>query len=429
MTALATDTPIQKPFYKHLYPWVMLAIALGVVAGIYEPKWAANDWVKLIADLFIRLIKMMIAPLIFCSVAAGLAKAKSAGRVGAIGFKAIVYFEIVSSLALVIGLIVGEVLQPGAGLHLSPPADQSALAKFTGPEHALTPQDFISHMIPETFLGAFVDGNLLQVLLLAILFGLSLMALGERGEKLAHVLDVGLEALFGMIGRILWLAPIGAGAAMAYSIAKYGPALLGKLAALIGTFYLTSAAFIVVVLGFIALLAGMSIFRFLWYIKDEILLVLGTSSSESALPSLMTKLRRLGCSDEVVGLVVPLGYSFNLDGTNIYMTLASLFVAQIMGVHLSLTQELTLLLVAMLTSKGASGVTGAGFITLATTLATVNPVLVPGMALLLGIDKFMSECRALTNVIGNGVACVVLSKWEGSLDKDQMQSAFKSVKT
>ena len=232
-----------------------------------------------------------------------------------------------------------------------------------------------------------------------------------------------------MIGRILWLAPIGAGAAMAYSIAKYGPALLGKLAALIGTFYLTSAAFIVVVLGFIALLAGMSIFRFLWYIKDEILLVLGTSSSESALPSLMTKLRRLGCSDEVVGLVVPLGYSFNLDGTNIYMTLASLFVAQIMGVHLSLTQELTLLLVAMLTSKGASGVTGAGFITLATTLATVNPVLVPGMALLLGIDKFMSECRALTNVIGNGVACVVLSKWEGSLDKDQMQSAFKSVKT
>ena len=412
----------RQPFYKLLYVQVLFAILLGFLLGWLAPHIAESPWVKALGDGFIKLIKMAIAPIIFCTVVSGIAHIEDASKVGRVGVKALVYFEIVSTLALAIGLVVGNVVRPGAGF-TGVAGDPAAVAQYAERAEHQSTVDFVLHIIPDSVVGAFAEGNILQVLLVAILFGFALMVLGERGRTVRTLIDDIGHAFFGIIAIIMKAAPIGAFGAMAYTIGKYGPAALGNLAGLIATFYLTSALFVFVVLGLIARLAGFTIFRFLAYIKDELLLVLGTSSSESALPQLMEKLERLGCSKPVVGLVVPTGYSFNLDGTNIYMTLATLFIAQAMGVDLTLHDQLIILGVAMLTSKGASGVTGAGFITLAATLAVVSPALVPGMAIVLGIDKFMSECRALTNFIGNGVATIVVSAWEGELDRDKLARA------
>ena len=409
----------RKPFYKLLYVQVLFAIVIGAAVGWLYPGFATQDGVKALGDGFIKLIKMVIAPIIFCTVVSGIAHMQDAKKVGRVGIKALLYFEVVSTFALAIGLIVGNIAQPGAGFTGKP--DEAAVAKFANPTAHQSTVEFFLNIIPDSVVGAFAKGDVLQVLLFAILFGFALMAMGDRATVVRTFIDDAAHAIFGVIAIVMKVAPIGAFGAMAYTIGKYGPTVLGNLVRLIAVFYLTSALFVFVVLGSIARFAGVNIFKFLYYIKDELLIVLGTSSSESALPQLMEKLERLGCSKSVVGLVVPTGYSFNLDGTNIYMTLSTLFIAQALGVDLSFSQQLTILVVAMLTSKGASGVTGAGFITLAATLAVVDPRLVPGMAVLLGIDKFMSECRALTNIIGNGVATIVVSRWENELDHDMLK--------
>jgi len=421
---IATAAPAsaaKKPWYKVLYIQVLTAIVLGVIVGWLWPDLATNDWIKALGDGFIKLIKMVIAPIIFCTVVAGIAHIQDAKKVGRIGVKALVYFEVVSTFALIIGLFVGNVVRPGAGFG-SAAASAQAVETFAKQAQAQKTVDFFLHIIPDTVVGAFASGEILQVLLFSILFGFSLMGLGERGHTLRAFIDDAAHAVFGVIAIVMRAAPIGAFGAMAYTIGKFGTGTILNLLGLIATFYVTAILFVVVVLGIIARIVGFSIFKFLAYIKDELLIVLGTSSSESALPSLMEKLERLGCSKSVVGLVVPTGYSFNLDGTNIYMTLATLFIAQALGFDLTLKQQITILLVAMLTSKGASGITGAGFITLAATLAVVDARLVPGMAVVLGIDKFMSECRALTNLCGNGVACVVVSWWEGELDRSRLET-------
>jgi len=408
----------KKPLFQRLYFQVLIAVALGIVVGWLSPEFAKNDWIKGLGDGFVKLIKMVIAPIIFCTVVSGIAHISDARKVGRVGVKALVYFEIVSTFALIIGLLVANIVQPGAGFSGKP--DANAVAGFLKQAGEMKASDFVLNIIPDSVVGAFAKGDVLQVLLFAVLFGFSLMALGEKGHAVRRLVDDMAHAVFGVIAIIVKAAPIGAFGAMAFTIGRYGPQALGNLAGLIATFYLTSILFVVVVLGLIARLAGFSIFKFIAYIKDELLIVLGTSSSESALPQLMEKLERLGCSKPVVGLVVPTGYSFNLDGTNIYMTLATLFIAQALNVPLSFNEQLIILGVAMLTSKGASGITGAGFITLAATLAAIRPELVPGMAIVLGIDKFMSECRALTNLTGNGVACVVVSWWEGELDRAKL---------
>ncbi|MCK1386443.1 dicarboxylate/amino acid:cation symporter [Bradyrhizobium sp. 21] len=417
----AAPAAAAKPWYKVLYVQVLIAIVLGAIVGSFWPDFAKNEWIKALGDGFVKLIKMVIAPIIFCTVVSGIAHIQDAKKVGRIGVKALVYFEIVSTFALVIGLLVGNLAKPGAGFG-NAAANAQAVAKFADQAKAQKSVDFVLHIIPDTVVGAFAQGEILQVLLFSVLFGFAIMGLGERGHTIRSFIDDAAHAVFGVISIVMRAAPIGAFGAMAYTIGVYGPTALGNLIGLIATFYATAALFVFVVLGIIARLAGFSIFKFLAYIKDELLIVLGTSSSESALPSLMEKLERLGCSKSVVGLVVPTGYSFNLDGTNIYMTLATLFIAQALGVDLTFGQQLTILIVAMLTSKGASGITGAGFITLAATLAVVDPRLVPGMAIVLGIDKFMSECRALTNLCGNGVACVIVAWWEGELDRDKLNA-------
>ena len=422
MSVTKTAAPQKKPFYKVLYVQVLVAIALGAIVGWLFPEFAKNDWIKAMGDGFVKLIKMVIAPIIFCTVVSGIAHISEVRKVGRVAVKALVYFEIVSTFALALGLIVGNVLRPGAGFQGQ--SNAAAVAGYAKQASEMKSVDFVLHVIPDTVVGAFAQGEILQVLLFAILFGFALMALGERGHTVRSFIDDVAHAIFGVIAIVVKAAPIGAFGAMAFTIGRYGPQALGNLAGLIATFYLTSFVFVAVVLGIIARIAGFSIFKFLRYIKDELLIVLGTSSSESALPQMMEKLERLGCSKPVVGLVVPTGYSFNLDGTNIYMTLATLFIAQAMNIDLSFGEQLTILIVAMLTSKGASGITGAGFITLAGTLAAVRPELVPGMAIVLGIDKFMSECRALTNLCGNGVACVVVAWWEGELDRDKLRVAL-----
>jgi aerobic C4-dicarboxylate transport protein len=409
-----------RPWYKVLYLQVLIAILLGVVVGWLAPTLATNDWIKALGDGFIKLIKMVIAPIIFCTVVSGISHIQDARKVGRVGVKALVYFEIVSSFALIIGLVVGNLIPVGRGLAVNP--DAAAVATYVKQAEAQKSVDFVLNIIPDSVVGALARGDILQVLLFAILFGFALMALGERGHRLREVIDDTAHAVFGVIAIVMKAAPVGAFGAMAYTIGKFGPAALGNLVGLIAVFYMTAALFVFGVLGLIARLVGFNIFKFLAYIKDELLIVLGTSSSESALPQLMEKLERLGCSKPVVGLVVPTGYSFNLDGTNIYMTLATLFIAQALGVDLSFSQQVTILIVAMLTSKGASGVTGAGFITLAATLTVVNPALVPGMAIVFSVDKFMSEVRALTNIIGNGVATVFVSWWEGELDHDRLHA-------
>jgi aerobic C4-dicarboxylate transport protein len=419
---IATAAPARaaKPWYKILYVQVLIAILLGIVIGWLWPDLATNDWIKALGDGFIKLIKMLIAPIIFCTVVSGIAHIQDARKVGRVGVKALVYFEIVSSFALVLGLAMGNLIQVGHGLAAKP--DAAAVATYVKQAEAQKSVDFVLNIIPDSVVGALARGDILQVLLFAILFGFSLMALGERGHRLRDIIDDASHAVFGVIAIVMKAAPIGAFGAMAYTIGKFGPAALGSLIGLIAVFYMTAALFVFVVLGLIARIVGFNIFKFIVYIKDELLIVLGTSSSESALPQLMEKLERLGCSKPVVGLVVPTGYSFNLDGTNIYMTLATLFIAQALGVELSFSQQLTILVVAMLTSKGASGVTGAGFITLAATLSVVNPALVPGMAIVFSVDKFMSEVRALTNITGNGIATVFVSWWEGELDREKLHA-------
>ncbi|MBN8977156.1 MAG: dicarboxylate/amino acid:cation symporter [Rhizobiales bacterium] len=421
--AATASSRAARPWYTILYVQVLFAIVLGVIVGWLWPSFATNDWIKALGDGFIRLIKMVIAPIIFCTVVSGIAHIQDARKVGRVGVKALVYFEVVSSFALILGLIMGNLLQVGHGLAAHP--DAAAVAKYVKEAEAHKSVDFVLNIIPDSVVGAFAKGDILQVLLFAILFGFALMALGERGHRLRDIIDDTSHAIFGVIAIVMKAAPLGAFGAMAYTIGKYGPAALGNLVGLIAVFYLTAALFVILVLGTIARMVGFSIFRFIAYIKDELLIVLGTSSSESALPQLMEKLERLGCSKSVVGLVVPTGYSFNLDGTNIYMTLATLFIAQALGVELSFSQQLTILVVAMLTSKGASGVTGAGFITLAATLSVVNPVLVPGMAIVFSVDKFMSEVRALTNITGNGIATVVVSWWEGELDREKLDANLR----
>jgi aerobic C4-dicarboxylate transport protein len=409
-----------KPWYKTLYIQVLIAILLGVLVGWLWPNLATNDWIKALGDGFVKLIKMVIAPIIFCTVVSGISHVQDARKVGRVGVKALVYFEIVSTFALILGLVMGNLIQVGHGLAAKP--DAAAVASYVKQAEAQKSVDFVLNIIPDSVVGALARGDILQVLLFAVLFGFALLALGERGHRLRDLVDDTAHAVFGVIAIVLKAAPIGAFGAMAYTIGKFGPAALGNLVGLIALFYMTAALFVFVVLGTIARIVGFSIFKFIVYIKDELLIVLGTSSSESALPQLMEKLERLGCSKPVVGLVVPTGYSFNLDGTNIYMTLATLFIAQALGVDLSFGQQLTILLVAMLTSKGSSGITGAGFITLAATLSVVNPALVPGMAIVFSIDKFMSEVRALTNITGNGVATVFVSWWEGELDQEKLHA-------
>ncbi|KRB84162.1 dicarboxylate/amino acid:cation symporter [Duganella sp. Root198D2] len=410
----------KKPFYKVLYVQVLFAIFCGVMLGIYLPADAVA--MKPLGDGFIKLIKMIIAPVIFCTVVSGIAGMQDVKKIGRVGGKALLYFEIVSTFALVIGLAVANFMQPGAGFNADPHTlDTKSIAQYTEKTKALTTTDFLLNIIPNTVFDAFAKGDILQVLLVAVLFGFALSLLGERGRPVHKLIDEVSHAFFGMVNIIMKAAPIGAFGAMAFTIGKYGIASLLPLAKLMGSFYLTCLLFVFIVLGLIAKYTGFSIARFISYIKEELLIVLGTSSSESALPSLMRKLEKLGASKPVVGLVVPTGYSFNLDGTNIYMTMAALFVAQATNTDLTLWQQLTILGVAMLTSKGASGITGAGFITLAATLAVVPSIPVAGMALILGIDRFMSECRALTNFVGNGVATLVVAKWEGELDMDTLK--------
>ncbi len=359
---------MKRPIYKVLYVQVLVAIIVGVLLGIYDPGIATA--MKPLGDGFVKLIKMIIAPVIFCTVVTGIAGMQDMKKVGRVGGKALIYFEIVSTFALAIGLVVANLIKPGAGFNVDPThLDTHAIAQYTDKTKSLSTVDFLMNIIPNTFVDAFAKGEILQVLLIAILFGLALSFLGERGRPLARLIEDISHAIFGVVNIIMKAAPIGAFGTMAFTIGKYGIRSLIPLASLIGSFYLTCALFIVLVLGFIARMTGFSIFRYLAYIKEELLIVLGTSSSESALPALMRKMEKLGCPKSVVGLVVPTGYSFNLDGTNIYMTMAALFVAQATNTHLTLMQQLTILFVAMLTSKGASGITGAGFITLAATLA------------------------------------------------------------
>ena len=423
LTAPSTPPP-RAHWAGHLYLQVLAAIALGALVGTLNPTLGEN--LKPLGDAFIKLVKMVIAPVIFLTLAtgvAGIAELKDLGRVAA---KAFGYFLVVSTLALLVGLIVGNLVQPGAGMGIDPATlDQGAVADYVTKAHDATLVDFLMSIIPDTMIGAFTGHNILPVLLVAILTGVSLSLVGEPARPVIDLLERLSLVVFRMVGLLMRLAPVGAFGAIAFTVGKYGLASLAHLGGLVATFYLTSALFVLVVLGAIAAAAGFSILKLLRYLKTELLLVLGTSSSESALPALIGKLEAAGCAKPVVGLVVPTGYSFNLDGTNIYMTLAILFIAQATGTVLTLEQEALLLGVAMLSSKGAAGVTGAGFITLAATLSILPTVPVAGMALILGVDRFMSECRSLTNFIGNAVATIVIARWEGALDRDKLREMLR----
>lgn len=419
----ATATPERLPFYRQLYFQVIFAIVLGVLLGHFEPEYGAQF--KPLGDAFIRLVKMIIAPVIFLTIVTGIAGMTHLRSVGRVFGKAMAYFLCFSTLALVVGLIVANVMQPGAGMHINPAdLDQSAVKTYVAKSHDLTLVGFAMDVIPKTLVSPFVGDNILQVLFVAVLFGVSLALAGESGKPALQFFEALTRPVFTLVNIVMKAAPIGAFGAMAFTIGKFGLGSLLNLAELVATFYLTSLLFVLVVLGVVTRLCGFSVVKLIRYLKAELLLVLGTSSSESALPSLMEKMEKAGCSKSVVGLVVPTGYSFNLDGTNIYMTLAALFIAQATDTHLTLGHQVALLLVAMLSSKGAAGVTGAGFITLAATLAVVPEVPVAGMALILGVDRFMSECRSLTNFIGNAVATVVVSRWEKALDYERLHAAL-----
>ena len=406
--------------HQHLYFRVLVAIAIGVLLGHFLPELAVS--MKPFGDGFIKLIKMLIAPIVFCTVVTGIAGMQSMEKVGRVGIKALIYFEVVSSLALLIGLLVVHFIQPGVGMNINPASlDIKGISGYTEAAKTQTIVDFLLNIIPSSVIDAFAKGDLLQVLLFSILFGCSLAGMRESAEPVLVFIHRISEALFSIVETIMKLAPFGAFGAMAFTIGKYGLASLIPLAKLMASFYLTCLLFIFVVLALIAHYVGFSILKFVVYIKDELLIVLGTSSSESVLPRIMTKLEQLGCSKSVVSLVIPTGYSFNLDGTSIYLAMAAVFIAQATNTELSITQELTLLAVLLITSKGAAGVTGSGFITLAATLSVIPTIPVAGLALILGIDRFMSEARALTNLIGNGVATIVAAHWEQELNREQLQ--------
>ena len=414
---------IRTPWYRVLYIQVLIAVALGILIGHFAPDAAKP--LKPLGDGFIKLVKMIIAPIIFCTVVHGIASMSDLKKLGRIGGKTLLYFEVVSTFALVLGLVVVNLLKPGVGFDTTRQnIDPAVAADYAAQAHSLSTVDFLLNIIPTSFFDAFAKGDLLQVLLVAVLTAFALGALGERGRPMLHAIDTIAQLFFGIMGRIVKLAPIGAFGAMAFTVGSYGIDSLNNLLALMAGFYITAAFFVFVVLGLIARIAGFSIVRFLFYIKDEIFLVLGTSSSETALPGIVQKMQRLGCAPGTVGLVVPTGYSFNLDGTNIYMSMAAVFLAQATNTPLDLQQQLWLLFVAMLTSKGASGVTGAGFIALAATLAVVPGIPIESLALLVGIDRFMSECRAVTNLIGNSVATVIISRWEGEVTAGQVRAAL-----
>ena len=417
------EAPKRGRLWTQLYFQVVVAIVLGALLGHFNP--GLGEALKPLGDGFIKLVKMIISPVIFLTVVTGIAGMRELGSVGRVAGKAFAYFLFFSTLALVVGLVVANVVQPGAGMNIDPATlDTGAISDYAAKAHETTITGFLLSIIPTTLVSAFVDGNILQILFIAILFGIALSLVGEPARPIQLALEKLGLIVFKLVGILMRAAPIGAFGAIAFTIGKYGIGSLANLGALVATFYLTSFLFVTVVLGAVCRLNGFSIFKLIRYLKAELLLVLGTSSSEAALPNLITKMEAAGCEKSVVGLVVPTGYSFNLDGTNIYMTLAALFIAQATNVELTLGQELSLLAVAMISSKGAAGVTGAGFITLAATLSIVPSVPVAGMALILGIDRFMSECRSLTNFIGNAVATVVVSKWEGRLDREQFDLAL-----
>ncbi len=413
------DVPKEhKPFYKVLYFQVITAIIIGVLVGFFFPSF--GEQLKPLGDAFIKLIKMVIAPIIFLTVVSGIGGIGDLKKFGRVGLKALFYFEVVTTFALFIGLLVVKIVQPGVGINADPSKlDTKGIETYTKAAQEQSTTDFLLHIIPDTVFGAFSNGEILQVLLFAILFGIALSMLGDKGKPILNGLELISKVFFGIITVIMRFAPIGAFGAMAFTIGKFGIGTLQSLATVMLCVYITCIVFIFVVLGLIAYFAGFSIIKFLKYIKEEILIVVGTSSSESALPRMMEKLEHLGCTKSVVGLVIPSGYSFNLDGTSIYLTIAAIFVAQATNTPLSFAQEMSILLVLLLTSKGAAGVTGSGFITLAATLSSVGHIPVAGIALLLGVDRFMSEARALTNLIGNGVATVVIAKWEGEFDRER----------
>ncbi len=419
---MATATVVRKkPFYANLWVQVLIAIAAAIVLGYLNPARAIA--MKPLGDGFIRLITMVISLIIFCTVVSGIASMQDLKKVGRVGGKALLYFEIVSTLALLVGLVVGNVVHPGSGFNVNPAnLDAKSVADFAGQAKAQSVTEFLLHIIPTTIVDAFAKGDILQVVFIAILFGLALSSLAERGKPIVALLDSIAHAVFAVVNILMRLAPIGAFGAMAFTVGKYGVASLGPLAKLIGTFYITSILFVLLVLGLVAWIAGFNIIKFLLYIKEEVILVLAISSSEPAIPTLMAKLEKLGCSKALVGLVVPTGYTFNTDGTSIYMTLAALFVAQATNTHLTLGQQLTIFAVATLTSKGASGVQGASFIALVATLTVIPTIPVAGMALILGIDRFMSMFRALINMIGNGVATIVVARWENELSRATLRA-------
>ncbi|MFT3763590.1 MAG: dicarboxylate/amino acid:cation symporter [Pseudoxanthomonas sp.] len=414
---------VRTPLYRHLYVQVLAAIVLGALLGHFQP--ALGESMKPLGDAFIKLVKMIIGPVIFLTIVTGIAGMPQLRSVGRVFLKAMAYFLFFSTLALVVGLLVAHAVQPGAGMHVAvADLDQGAVEDYVSKSHELTLVGFLMDIIPKTLVSPLVGDNILQVLFVAVLFGIALALAGARGRPVVDLLNALTAPVFRLVHILMKAAPIGAFGAIAFTIGKYGLEVLSNLAWLVGSFYLTSLLFVLVVLGAVARLCGFSVLKLIRYLKAELLLVLGTSSSESALPSLMEKMEKAGCGKPVVGLVVPTGYSFNLDGTNIYMTLAALFIAQATDTHLTLGHQIALLLVAMLSSKGAAGVTGAGFITLAATLAVVPEVPVAGMALILGVDRFMSECRSLTNFIGNAVATVVVARWENDLDRDRLDAAL-----
>jgi aerobic C4-dicarboxylate transport protein len=413
-----------KKWYQHLYTQVLIALTLGILLGHFYP--AIGTAMKPLGDNFLKLVKLMVAPLIFCTVVHGIASMSDIKAVGRVGLKSLVYFEVMTTIALVIGMVAVNVLQPGVGMHINPATlDATAISAYTKAAHDQTVIGFVSNIIPKTVFGAFTDGDLLQVLLVSIFFAFGLQMLGERGKPLLNAIDVGAHTFFNMVRIVMYLSPIGAFGAIAFTIGKYGVASLAAYGQLLGTYYLTAFFFVFVVLGLVCRLAGFSLMRFLRFIREELIIVLGTSSSESALPRLMAKLERLGCSKSVVGLVVPAGYSFNLDGSCINMTVLAIFIAQATDTYLSLGQQISLLVILLLTSKGAASVSGGAFIVLAATLGSVPGFPVAGLVLVLGVYRFISEGGALVNVIGNGIATIVISKWEKALDVTTFRQALK----
>ena len=413
------DIP-HKPFYTHLYVQVLTAIVLGVLLGHFYPH--LGEAMKPLGDLFIKLIKMLIAPIIFCTIVHGIASMEDMKKVGRVGLKALIYFEVLTTVALIVGLIVVNILQPGVGMNVDARTiDTKSIQVYTTKAGQQGTVEFLMHIVPNTVVGAFAEGEILQVLLFAILFAFGLFMLGERARPVLAIIDIVSHALFGIVSIVMKAAPIGAFGAMAFTIGKYGVGTLLSLAQLMIAFYVSCLIFVLFVLGGVAWFAGFNILKFIRYIKEELLIVLGTSSSESVLPRMIAKLENLGCKQSVVGLVIPTGYSFNLDGTCIYLTMAAIFLAQATNTELTIWQQLGIIGVLLLTSKGAAGVTGSGFVVLAATLASVGTIPVASIALILGVDRFMSEARALTNIVGNGVATVVIAKWEDALDEDRMR--------